>query len=1312
MNPGKKGKLLARLPAIWLILALALSPISGALARPADPAVPPAAPAALRAATEPLRRLMPVPSGVDGLAAAIVDPAQPGAPNACAATPAGFNSVIDRSPDFCVYYASASTTNAQATTAADHVRAYWDRYTSAPDFNFLAPAHTAGTPLLVLLTVDAGCNGSTSSGSNQMDAFTGCFGNAESIQKVLGHELFHRVQYSYDGAEARYFKEGTARAMEDLAFDNIDNWTGTLTAVSSSFNKQVNTYLAGTNADITSDDMRYNSALWWKYFTEKYGHITTEPQRGVDAFLALWQAAATLNDTAAIDAALSNLGAGVDFNGAFRRFAVANWTKDLNGVPDDSYNYIDEDQVGNGAPYGPLVPNTQNVNTTTPATWNNQAVTRYGLAYYAANVDAACKVVTAKFHKDSGADAFYHVIAQKGSTFAAQREGNATDWAQSFLNDGITKLVLIIGGQNNPAQVDLSVSCADPVVDIKLPNDGAVAHVGPSGAPGKFLAQVLVTASGVPNSPVIAGLANSDFKVRVNGVNALVTAGGFIQEQYWLLVQAPAQSANGTYDLAVDLEASGTSTVIGTDTNTASVHYDADNTDQVVIIDRSGSMGWPPTPRLPAAQSAAKLYIDIGRVGDRLAVVGYDHDVNPPVPFPMQTVSNAVRTAAKAFVDGLTATGATSIGDGLNAAVTERNKPTLSPRCSFVLLSDGMENSSLFWTDVQASVVGTGCPVTSIAFGPDSNETLMQTIATATGGLYFYNDVFVSAPPGLAALEGLSPEAASYAQMDMDLSNTYEYAQTDGQGRQRLLKRESTIKLGEVQTYTVNIDSSISEALFTLDWPSGTAARLMMTLFQPDGTPLPGNTAFEDLDDAHYLGARILNPQVGTWTIVVQHHPSSDASFTPYQLMVSGRTYRTLVPLLLDKLGRGFFTGNRLPIYALYSDNAGPITGAILQAIVTSPSGIQTLVPLFDDGKHDDGTAGDGLYGGVYTRSNEAIVSETPPEAEPGGQPTTPNDEGGYSVRIIDGGDMPREALGGFSLLEGPDNPPNGMPDTWEVENGVSDPAGDPDLDGLANLDEYNNGTDPNNSDSDGSGENDGSEVTVAALANAPTAATDPLNPDDDRIEAPEFFNTQAATGYVTLTFDVKPGYVNMVLYRAESPDGPWNLVAQDIPPTGTYLDTTVTNETTYYYKIFGTDNADFAAAHKTAILDGDAVKPSVDPVPPMALVIIDGGAPSTKNVGVTLTFGPYEDDALSAFTDITEMMLSNDPSFAGAVWQPFQQDVPWSLHLVAKGEVAYVYARFKDAHGNESVTPEVGSILFDASYLFLPFNQYTPNSP
>ena len=51
------------------------------------------------------------------------------------------------------------------------------------------------------------------------------------------------------------------------------------------------------------------------------------------------------------------------------------------------------------------------------------------------------------------------------------------------------------------------------------------------------------------------------------------------------------------------------------------------------------------------------------------------------------------------------------------------------------------------------------------------------------------------------------------------------------------------------------------------------------------------------------------------------------------------------------------------------------------------------------------------------------------------------------------------------------DTDSDGMPDGWEVTNGldplVDDSAGDPDVDGLINLDEYTNGTDPNNADTE-----------------------------------------------------------------------------------------------------------------------------------------------------------------------------------------------------------------------------------------------------
>ena len=81
-----------------------------------------------------------------------------------------------------------------------------------------------------------------------------------------------------------------------------------------------------------------------------------------------------------------------------------------------------------------------------------------------------------------------------------------------------------------------------------------------------------------------------------------------------------------------------------------------------------------------------------------------------------------------------------------------------------------------------------------------------------------------------------------------------------------------------------------------------------------------------------------------------------------------------------------------------------------------------------------------------------------------------------------------------------PDTDDDGMPDGWEVANGldplVDDADGNPDGDGLTNGEEYVHGTDPNDPDTDDDGMPDGWEV---ANQLDPTTDDSAADPDDDQ---------------------------------------------------------------------------------------------------------------------------------------------------------------------------------------------------------------------
>ncbi len=360
----------------------------------------------------------------------------------------------------------------------------------------------------------------------------------------------------------------------------------------------------------------------------------------------------------------------------------------------------------------------------------------------------------------------------------------------------------------------------------------------------------------------------------------------------------------------------------------------------VTCIDRSGSMSGE---KIRLAKVGAKIFVDLAHFGEHLAVTSYASSAS--VDYPMKELtSQQDKEDAKAAIDALVASGATSIGAGLRASLNEITGYGSNPvGCTEViaLLSDGRHNTGESPYDVLPDLIERGVKVYTIGLGNDVDADLMSDIAFQTGGTYHF------------------------AQTEQDLAQIFTIIYAKARAEDLYASTSGQINPGETQTATAYVDVFTNEITFALNFPAN--SELDFSLVSPSGQVIDPNTSagnVEYVQGSAHKYYRISQPEVGEWQTVIEG--TTITAETPFSMVAFGAskdisTYAGPV--------KSTFTYPE-PVIIRASVVAGePVVNATVTGIVTRPDNSTTQIELFDDGNpaHGDEVAGDGIYSTIFS---------------------------------------------------------------------------------------------------------------------------------------------------------------------------------------------------------------------------------------------------------------------------------------------------------------------------------------------------------
>jgi len=290
------------------------------------------------------------------------------------------------------------------------------------------------------------------------------------MQSTPTHELFHNVQLEYDWEEL-WIMEGTARWSVDLVNDGLNRY----------MRNGTRNYLNNMDVDLTlnTNPHKYETVLFWKYFSEQHTNINTEPNIGVDAILELFDQMKTYDGIDATDRAIKNLPKGRSVYTTFKNWIIANYIKELgNPYININYDYIEDEQLecGSADGFGSVMPVYTHTLTSTSGPYSvTSTVNNWAADYYIIRPNTTVNDIKVRIDNHIGFNNPLYIILAIKDDYATVYQYRSDDYVKTFYNppSSLDELVVIVGAYEDGGSYDLEVIAnegipADVPIDVAL----------------------------------------------------------------------------------------------------------------------------------------------------------------------------------------------------------------------------------------------------------------------------------------------------------------------------------------------------------------------------------------------------------------------------------------------------------------------------------------------------------------------------------------------------------------------------------------------------------------------------------------------------------------------------------------------------------------------------------------------------------------------------------------------------------------------------------------------------------------------------